>query len=124
MLPNTDRPTSRALDLAKPEAAEIELPELYEGELDEAGLRALFRDLAAATQIEDIRCKQRAEQHAEASPLSAQAALEGLLEGRVRGVQVRYRYDGQSWCDTILATTRGHRVARLASPETPTGLAS
>ena len=124
MLPNTDRPTSRALDLSQPELAEIELPELREGELDEAGLCALFRDLAEATQIEDIRCKQRSERHADASPVSVQEALEGLLEGRVRGVQVRYRYEGQRWCDTILATTRGHRVVRLASPEMPSGLAS
>jgi ferredoxin-type protein NapG len=124
LLPNTGRPTSRGLDLAKPEVAEIELPELREADLDEAGLRALFGDLAAATQIEDIRSKQAPERRAEASRISAEEALGWLLEGRVRGVQVRYRYDGQSWCDTILATTRGHRVVRVASPTTPTGIVS
>ncbi len=125
MLPNADRPTARALDLSKAtENAEIELPELREADLDDAGLRALFRDLAAATEIEDIRCKQAAEQHADAGRPTAEDALRGLLAGHVRGVQVRYRYDGQSWCDTVLATPRGYRVVRVASPQVPSGLAS
>lgn len=124
MLPNVDRPTSRALDLSQLGSSEIELPELTEAELDEAGLRALFRDLSAATTIEEIRCKQAPDRRADAAGTSADEALDGLLAGNVRGVQIRYRYDGQTWCDTVLATPRGHRVVRVAAPVTPTGLAS
>lgn len=122
LLPNADRPTSRALDLARSDEAEIELPELREADLDEAALRALFRDLAGATQIADIRCKSAPGQRAEPSRVSPEDALAWLLEGRVRGVQVRYRYDDQDWCDTILATSGGHRVVRMAAPVAPTGL--
>lgn len=124
MLPNADRPTSRALDLSGGNATEIELPELTEAELDDTALRALFRDLAAATEIDDIRCKQAPESRADPSRISPEEALDWLLEGRVRGVQVRYRYDGDAWCDTILATPSGHRVVRVAAPKTPSGLAS
>lgn len=124
MLPNMDRPTSRGLDLSRMEQAEIELPELRETELDADGLRALFRDLVAATEIEGIRCKQAPDQRADAAGISPEEALAWLLEGRVRGVQVRYRYEGESWCDTILATPGGHRVVRVAALATPTGLAS
>jgi len=124
MLPNSARPTSRALDLTAGTDPEIELPELSEAELDEVGLRALFRDIALATEIDEIRCKQAPAQRADPSGISADEALEWLLEGRVRGVQVRYRYQGESWCDTILATAGGHRVVRVAALATPTGLAS
>lgn len=119
MLPNTNRPTSRVLDIAQAKGAEIELPELREGDLDEAGLRALFRDLAAATQIDDVRCKRGPEERAETSRISADDALVRLLEARVRGVQIRYRYKDEAWVDTILATTRGYRIVRLAAPMAP-----
>jgi MauM/NapG family ferredoxin protein len=115
LLPNTHRPTARALDIAHAQGAKIELPELREADLDEAGLRALFRDLAAATQIDEVRCKRRPEERAEPPQTSPEDALSWLLEERVRGVQIRYRYEGEAWVDTILATTRGYRIVRLAA---------
>ncbi len=122
LLPNVDRPTSSALDLSLAEGPPIELPELTEADLDEAGLRALFRDLESAARIDEIRCKRAPLEHGEAAPVSSEDALRWLLEGRVRGVQVHYRYEGETWCDTILATPHGHRVVRIASPVSPTGL--
>jgi len=124
VLPNVHRPTTKALDLDRDTSAPIELPELREADLDEAGLRALFRDLAAAATIDEIRCKQAREHHADSATISAETALDWLLEGRVRGVQVRYRYQGEAWCDTVLATADGHRVVRMAAPVSPGGLAS
>ena len=81
-------------------------------------------DLPGNKQIEDIRCKQLPERNAEVSSISAEEALEWLLERRVLGVQVRYRYQDQVWSDTILAGAAGHRVVRMASPAQPAGLAS
>jgi ferredoxin-type protein NapG len=124
MLPNADRPTSRALDLSGGGPTEIELPELTEAELDDDALCTLFRDLGAAAEIDDIRCKQAPDRRAGASRISLEEALAWLLEGRVRGAQVRYRYDGKAWCDTILATPTGHRVVRIEAPTSPSGLVS
>jgi ferredoxin-type protein NapG len=124
LLPNVDRPTTRALDLSSAAAPEIELPELHEGDLDGAGLRALFRDLSAAAQITQVRCKQAPGQRAEPAARTAEEALALILAGHVRGVQVRYRYEEQDWCDTVLAKGDGYRVVRVAAPVTPSGLAS
>jgi MauM/NapG family ferredoxin protein len=124
MLPNAARPTSRALDLAGGGDTEIELPELTEATLDEVGLRTLFRDLALATEIAEVRCKQGPQRRANTSDISVEEARDWLLEGRVRGVQVRYRYDDRNWCDTILATPTGHRVVRVEALSTPVGLTS
>jgi MauM/NapG family ferredoxin protein len=123
MLPNTDRPTARGLELADPSDPSIELPDLHEAMLDEDGLRSLFRDLDSVTRIERVRCKVARDAHATKGEVSASEALALLLSGAVRGVQVWYRYDEQRWCDTILRTPQGHRVVRVASPEAPSSLA-
>jgi len=123
ILPNADRPTTRALDLSASGPQEIELPELREAELDEDELRALFRDLEAAAEIEDVRCKGAPGRRAEANSVSAAEALVQLLERSVRGVQVRYRYQDELWSDTVLATAAGYRVVRMAAPVQPVGLA-
>jgi hypothetical protein len=83
----------------------------------------LFRDLDAVTEIEGVRCKAARDAHATKAEVSANEALDLLLAGSVRGVQVWYHYDEQRWCDTILRTPQGHRVVRVASPEVPSGLA-
>jgi ferredoxin-type protein NapG len=107
ILPNPQRPVPAALD---------SLPELHEGELDEAALRALFRDLGALTEVEEVRLKRAAGRRAESGAPGLDEALAKLLSGDVRGVQVRYRYLGESWCDTVLPAPGGHRVVRMAQP--------
>jgi Pyruvate/2-oxoacid:ferredoxin oxidoreductase delta subunit len=124
MLPNLERPTPAQLQIAAPDddAPTLpELPELHEAELDEDGLRSLFRDLEALTEIDEVRLKQTAGQSAGTSGAAPADVLELLLAGRVRGVQIRYRYQHESWCDTILRSPGGHRVVRLADPGRPTG---
>jgi ferredoxin-type protein NapG len=130
MLPNLGRPTPAQLDAAAAvgaaSAAEtpaaIDLPELHAGELDEIGLRALFRDLHSLADVEEIRVKRGAERRAGEAAPSLRDALGLLLGGQVRGVQIRYRYRGEAWCDTVLAAPGGHRVVRMAEPARPTGI--
>ncbi len=122
ILPNTDRPTTRALDLSTAGPQEIELPELREAELDEDDLRRLFLDIEAAAEIEDVRCKGAPDRRAEVASVTAAEALAQLLDRKVRGVQVRYRYQDELWSDTIIATPQAFRVVRMAAPIQPVGL--
>jgi ferredoxin-type protein NapG len=119
LLPNPDRPTAASLDqraaaLPAATAGGPELPQLHEAVLDAAGLRALFSDLALLAHVEEIRLKSAATALARERAPTLEAALDDLLAGRVRGVQIRYRHQDRSWCDTILAAAGGHRVVRLA----------
>jgi MauM/NapG family ferredoxin protein len=130
MLPNLGRPTPAQLDAAATVVAtaaaesreSIDLPELHEGALDDAGLRSLFRDLQTLADIDEIRVKRGAERRAGEGAPSLRDALGLLLGGQVRGVQIRYRYRGESWCDTVLAAPGGHRVVRMAEPTRPAGI--
>ncbi len=135
ILPNPERPTRDQLEASAVASAAvavgegrgegegvepIALPALHEGVLDDDGLRALFRDLEALATIDEVRLKHAADRRAADSARPADA-LQLLLDRGIRGVQLRYRYAGESWCDTILSTATGHRVVRLADPARPTG---
>lgn len=97
---------------------DIPLAELHQGHMDPMGIESLFRDLEALTEILEISIKGGALHHAQATP-SLEQARNGLLAGRVRGVQIRYVFEGQEWWDTLIAQPPGARLVRMKAPELP-----
>lgn len=95
------------------------LPELQQQDLDEATVRALFRDVAALGEGVEVLVKGAPVARAEALALAPEAALEGLLAGRWRAVQLRYGHEGQVWLDTVLRTPQGFRVVRMLQAPVP-----
>ncbi len=89
------------------------LPELREGWLEAEQVRALFADLRACANAPSVQLKAGAEQRARSAPADLDAAEAALLDGRVRGVQIRYGYQGSHWCDTLVRTPRGVRLVRI-----------
>lgn len=88
------------------------VPLLVEGLIDSTTLRQLFADLAAAATVLTVREKGDPRGYAGEAELSPLAALDRLLSGTTRAVQLRYRFDGHEWTDTVLATSPGYRVLR------------
>lgn len=93
------------------------LPTLQQTVLDAPTLEALFRDLAQCTQILAVVPKGAPQAYAAGHGIDLEAARAGLASGAFRGVQVRYRYEGQEWCDTLLATPGGVRLVRISLDE-------
>jgi hypothetical protein len=89
-----------------------QVPLMVDGLIDAATLRQLFADLAASATILGVREKNDARAYTTAPALTADEARDRLLGGTARAVQVRYRYDGFEWTDTILAASSGFRVVR------------
>lgn len=85
--------------------------ELTEGVLDGPTLDALFADIAAHTELLDVYVKGGPERRASEGPADLVAAR-AALSGGARGVQLRYRWDGVEWRDTILVVPAGFRVVR------------
>ena len=92
------------------------LPELHSSDLDAATLAALFDDLEAHAAVLDVLVKGGARQEASPVPVALREAQAMLASGRVRGVQVRYRWDGGEWRDTLLRTPTGTRVVCMRMP--------
>lgn len=88
--------------------------DLSSGELDERSLEALFDDLAQ-TELLSVNVKHGAEQLARGCEAGANAR-ELLLHGNAQGIQLRYRYAGEEWIDTIMRSGSGFRLFRIRVP--------
>ena len=93
--------------------AEGPMPDVREGILDGEGIAALFRDIGALTEVDEIIVKDRPGR-ADDTPGVTLAEAERLVQsGEVRAVQIRYRHDGAHWWDTLMCTPEGVRIVRV-----------
>lgn len=90
------------------------LPELNQEVLDSETLGRLFLDLDQCTEILEVIPKY-VDRHIVCGEgrLTLDEARALLDSGTVRGVQVRYRYQGADWWDTLMVTGAGVRLVRI-----------
>ncbi len=91
---------------------ELQLPELRVADLEEAGIDKLFEDLSSAAELLEVVVKAGATTRCAGTVRSLDAARDALRSEDVRGVQLRYRFDGRVWCDTLMRAGRGARLVR------------
>ena len=96
--------------------SDLKLPPLQQTVLDAATTDVLFRDLAACTRVLSVIPKTAAMGRTTGS-ITLEAAAAGLRNGTLRGAQVRYVYDQEEWCDTLIATPAGLRVVRISTTD-------
>jgi hypothetical protein len=89
------------------------LADLHEAILDAATLERLFQDLAFCTEIIEIIPRYARHLLVAEQTVSLDQARELLLSGEARGVQIRYRYEGAQWWDTLMRTPEGVRIVRI-----------
>ena len=94
-------------------AEPLRLPPLQQTVLDVATADALFRDLAACTRVTAVLPKYARNQHTGPDSLTLEQARTRLAAGLLLGVQIRYAYDGHSWCDTLLRRPAGLTLVRI-----------
>lgn len=93
----------------------IPLTRLTRADLDPETLEALFNDLSTQVEIDTVLIK---------GDTTTRAAVGGLAEARkaladgARAIQIRYRWQGEGWFDTLMRTAGGIRLVRapLAMP--------
>ena len=89
-----------------------EFPQLQQVEVDDALLDALVADLSALTEILCVMPKSGAGRVVpKTMPLAEGAQM--LRENTLRGLQIRYRYEGDEWWDTLMQTPNGLRLTRI-----------
>lgn len=96
--------------------SEAPLPPLFSATLDCEALTQLFFDLGQAAEVFAVLERgargQVPKEHA-ATPASLAALAAGLLDGSVSAAQVRYRFAGDEWWDTLTASAAGVRLVRI-----------
>jgi hypothetical protein len=96
------------------EPASLKLPDLNQATLDWPGVEALLRDIAACTQVTEIIPKAAAQGYVtDGVALTLLEARRLLQERAVWGVQIRYRYEGADWWDTLMVLPGGWRLVRI-----------
>lgn len=88
------------------------VPLMTEGHIDIATLNQLASDLLTAAEVLEVREKSAPGSYAVPDNPPLRTALDRLTSGETRAVQVRYRYGGHEWSDTIMAARGGYRVVR------------
>ena len=100
-----------------------DLQPLQVADLSLAQLELLFRDLEYATEsLLEVRVKGGAEERSNplaSLELSAQlsVARSGIRARSVRGVQRWYRFQGDTFCDTVIVAGASFRLVRSRVPE-------
>ena len=93
--------------------SDIDLPDLQQAVLDEATLADLFRDIELATELIGVTRKEGPETRAADDSLTLAEAHQLLRTGQTRSVQLRYRYEGVQWWDTLIRMPTGVRLVRV-----------
>lgn len=89
-----------------------ELPELHQSELDPDTLEALFADLEACAEIHAVIPKA-GPGHVTPASITLAEGRALLTAGQLRGLQIRYRYQGSEWWDTLIAVGGAVRITRI-----------
>ena len=93
--------------------------QLTSADLDPATIEALFADLTALAEIDEVLIKGTATTYAGQAGLAE--ARRALANG-ARGIQISYRWEGTAWLDTLMRTPDGVRLVRtpvITTPEQP-----
>lgn len=91
---------------------DLSLAPLTQADLDEETLQALLRDWLESTQVLEVTIKGGATLRAQSANQSLPELVAKVQCGELRGVQVRYRWNGKGWLDTLLRSGPLVRIVR------------
>jgi len=89
------------------------LPTIWDKLLDPATLDQYFKDLATHAEMISVQQKQSQTEYVHENTIDLSVAREKVMSGDARAVQIRYRFDEQEWCDTLLRHTSGVKLIRM-----------
>lgn len=86
---------------------------MHTGMMDDQTLDNYVRDLNICATVHEVTTKGGANVTADAAQRDVGDALMRLRAGHVRGVQVRYGFDGALWCDTLMRVEDEIHIVRM-----------
>lgn len=76
-------------------------------------LQAYFLDLEWFAAVAEVLPKYKPNTFVPDEPLTLQTGRALLEGGQLLGLQIRYRFEGATWWDTLLVGPRGIRLVRI-----------
>lgn len=90
------------------------LPTIWDKLLDQATLDQYFKDLATHAEMISVQEKLSPTEYVSENTMDWSEAREKVMSGDARAVQIRYHYDEQEWCDTLMRQVSGVKLIRIA----------
>ncbi|MBI4510170.1 MAG: hypothetical protein HY698_11090 [Deltaproteobacteria bacterium] len=84
--------------------------------LDAGGLMTYIQDISQHASELTLRSKRAKDGQSDACVASLDTLADQLLRGELAAVQLRYRRDGESYCDTLMTATNGYRLVSMKEP--------
>ena len=97
-----------------PSLTNEDLPIIHEALIDSETLDRLFSDVATCAELLEVIPKLTARNFVHPSQISLAEARDMLISQQLRGVQLRYLFEGSQWWDTLLRTSEGVRLIRIS----------
>ncbi len=91
---------------------ELKLPELHQTILSPEMLEALFADLEVCTEVLAVMPKA-GPGYVTPEDIGLKEGQALLLDGTVRGLQIRYRYQNEEWWDTLINRDGPIHITRI-----------
>lgn len=105
------------------ESGPNDLPqEVYHDDWSVEQIEQLFLDLAEGAEVEHVQLKRKSESGATRSDpiadqqVSLREASDAFQRGDAIAIQIRYRFEGQVWCDTLMVREQDVRIVRTPIP--------
>ena len=92
--------------------SDIEFPDMHQGLLDDDTVEQYFRDLEHA-QVFQVLVKGAPQKYAGQERFELSQGRDLFSGGEIRGLQIRYLWDGTVWWDTLMCSPRGTRIVRV-----------
>ncbi len=90
-----------------------QLPDVQQSLLDAEGVRRLIAEITQHAEVTEVIPRGNARQYVGEGSVTLEEGRDLLLGGCLTGLQIRYRYEGAVWWDTLLCTPQGVRVVRI-----------
>ena len=87
-------------------------PQLFQSELNPYEVAALFSDLKFGAEVTHVQVKMASGMGAADSKKTLAEAHELLRLGQATAIQIRYIYEQQDWCDTLMVLPHAVRIVR------------
>jgi hypothetical protein len=100
-----------------PEGEAFAVADLHHAQLDWDALDCVLADLDDFTSITELQARGPAGDVSTVGDIVE--ARDMLVDGRIGGLQIVYRFADQVWCDTLLREDGGARLSRMLAPERP-----
>ena len=87
-------------------------PEVLEDRWEMQKVDSLFDDLRQGAEVQHVQVRRNADGVSEDQVATLDEAQRLLHCGQAKAIQIRYRFENQSWCDTLMIESEDVRIIR------------